>query len=159
MDLNDIETWRWIWLSVAVLFVVGEIAVAGSFFLAPFACGAAAASLVGFAGGSVTVSWLAFVGVSALAGALLRPLARRLDQGSPVSNVGAGRWTGREAVVIEEVPPGGDGTGLVRLDQEQWRAESADADPIPAGSRVLVARVDGTRLVVRRIVPSEKESA
>ena len=157
--MSDIETWRWIWLGAAVLFVVGEIAVAGSFFLAPFAIGAAAACLVAFAGASVTASWVAFVAVSALAGVLLRPLAKRLERSSPESNVGSGRWTGRAAVVLEPIPPAGTGTGLVRLDQEQWRAESSDDEAIPAGARVLVTRVDGTRLVVRPVSSTEKETA
>ncbi|HVF19855.1 MAG TPA: NfeD family protein [Mycobacteriales bacterium] len=157
--MSDIETWRWIWLGAAVLFLVGEIAVAGSFFLAPFAAGAALASAVAFSGASVTTSWVVFVVASAVAAALLRPLAKRLDRSSPESTSGSGRWVGREAVVVETVPPSGVGTGLVRLDQEQWRAESADADDIEVGARVLVARVDGTRLVVRRTIPADKESA
>lgn len=158
MDLSSIETWRWIWLGAAVLFLVGEIAIAGSFFLAPFAVGAAVASVVAFGGLSVTVSWVVFVVVSAVAAALLRPLAKRLDRGSPESTSGSGRWVGREAFVLEPVPASGGGTGLVRLDQEQWRAESADAGSIAAGERVLVTRVDGTRLVVRR-TSSQKETA
>ena len=40
MDSGDPEVWRWIWLIAAVVFGVGEMAVAGSFFLAPFAIGA-----------------------------------------------------------------------------------------------------------------------
>ncbi len=44
MDFGSSETWRWIWLGAAVAFTVGEIAVAGSFFLLPFAAGALAAT-------------------------------------------------------------------------------------------------------------------
>ena len=147
MDFSSADTWRWVWLAAAVVFAVGEIAVAGSFFLLPFAAGAMAAAVVAFLGGSVGVEWVAFVGISALGAAALRPLARRLDQG-PTHAIGANRWVGRQAYVLRDIPSGTGATGLIRLDREEWRAESLMGMPIRAGSTVLVSRVDGTRLVV-----------
>ena len=154
MDFSSPEVWRWIWLAVAVAAAVGEIAIAGSFFLLPFAFGAAVAAGASFLGLSVGASWAAFVVASASSAALLRPLARRLDASTPRSAVGAGRWEGREAYVLEDIPSAaGGGAGLIRLDREQWRAESLTGAPIRAGSTVLVSRVNGTRLVV---VPLEE---
>ncbi len=147
MDFGSPETWRWIWLTAAVVFTLGEIAVAGSFFLLPFAGGALVAAIVAFADGSVALEWLAFVVVSAIGSAVLRPLAKRLDQG-PRHAIGANRWVGREAYVLRDIPAGPGATGLIRLDREEWRAESLMGVPIPAGSTVLVSRVDGTRLMV-----------
>ncbi len=147
MDFNSPDTWRWIWVAAAVIFTVGEIAVAGSFFLLPFAAGALVAAVVAFTGGSVGLEWFAFVVVSAIGSAVLRPLAKRLDQG-PTHAIGANRWVGREAYVLRDIPAEPGATGLIRLDREEWRAESLMGVPIPAGSTVLVSRVDGTRLVV-----------
>ena len=148
MDLNSPDTWRWIWLAAAVGFAVGEIAVAGSFFLLPFALGAAAGAVVNFAGGSVGLAWLAFVVISAACTAVLRPLARRLDRDAPKHGTGADRWVGREAYVVRDIPAGAGGIGLIRLDREEWRAESDQGRPIKAGSTVLVNQVTGTRLIV-----------
>ena len=148
MDLSSAETWRWIWLGAAVTLLVGEILVAGSFFFLPFAGGALAAAIAAFLGLSVALEWLAFVVVSALASAVLWPLGRRLDQRTPHHPIGANRWVGRQAFVLRDIPGGPGGTGLIRLDREEWRAESLMGDPIPAGSTVLVSRVDGTRLIV-----------
>ena len=39
--MDDPEVWRWIWLVAAVLFAIGEMGSPGSFFLLPFAAGAA----------------------------------------------------------------------------------------------------------------------
>jgi membrane protein implicated in regulation of membrane protease activity len=147
MDFSSPDTWRWIWLVAALVFTVGEIAVAGSFFLLPFAGGALVAAVIAFAGGSVGLGWLGFVVVSGVCSAVLRPLAKRLDQG-PTHAIGATRWVGREAYVLRDIPAGPGATGLIRLDREEWRAESLMGVPIPAGSTVLVSRVDGTRLVV-----------
>ena len=148
MDLNSPDTWRWIWLAAAVVFAVGEIAVAGSFFLLPFAIGAGVAALVAFAGGSIALGWVAFLVVSGGCTAVLRPLARRLDRTHPHHAIGANRWVGREAYVLRDIPAEPGGTGLIRLEREEWRAESQLRLPIKAGSTVLVSRVDGTRLIV-----------
>ena len=147
MDLGSAEVWRWIWLGAAVAAAVGEIAIAGSFALLPFSAGAGAAAAFAFAGVGPGVQWSAFVLVSAAAFAALRPLARRLDARTPLNHVGANRWAGREAVVTAAIGAG-EQTGTVRLDGEEWRAQSLTGVPITAGSTVLVSRVEGTRLVV-----------
>jgi membrane protein implicated in regulation of membrane protease activity len=148
MEFSSPETWRWIFLVVAVLFTVGELALVGTFFLLPFAAGALAAALAGFLGASVAIEWLIFVAGSAVASSILWPLRKRLDVRNPRSEIGANRWVGRQAYVLRDIPGGGGGTGLVRLDREEWRAESLVGVPIRAGSTVLVSRVEGTRLVV-----------
>jgi membrane protein implicated in regulation of membrane protease activity len=148
MDLASPETWRWIWVGAVVIFTIGEIGVAGSLFFLPFAIGAAIAGAAAFAGVAVPFEWLAFVGVSGVATALLWPVGRRLDRNAPMVKVGANRWVGKEAVVVSTIPAGSGSTGMVRVDREEWRAESLTSAAIASGSTVLVSRVDGTRLVV-----------
>jgi membrane protein implicated in regulation of membrane protease activity len=155
MELGP-ELWRWIWLVAVVGFAVGELAVAGSFFLAPFAVGAFVAAVAAFAGVPVAVEWALFVAASAGTFAAFRPLARRLERTAPYSPVGAARWVSREALVTEDIPGGPGGGGRIRLDREEWRAESLTGAPIRAGSTVLVSRVDGTRLVV---IPLDEPAA
>jgi membrane protein implicated in regulation of membrane protease activity len=128
------ESWRWIWMVAAFLFTVGEMASPGSFFLFPFAAGALVAAV------------LAFAGVSAGAFAALRPIARRLDQGGPAAGIGANRLIGETAIVLDSIGPGD--LGLIRVDREEWRAESLDGSPIAAGTPVRVVEVRGTRAVV-----------
>jgi membrane protein implicated in regulation of membrane protease activity len=144
------EVWRWIWLALGVVLSLGEIAVAGSFFLLPFGVGALAASAVAFATTSVAATWITFLVVSAVAFTALFPLGRRLDRRSSqrASGVGASRWVGRPAHVLKKIPDGHGETGLVRVDREEWRAESSTGQSIPAGTEVRVVDVAGTRLVV-----------
>ncbi|MGI8792137.1 MAG: NfeD family protein [Acidimicrobiales bacterium] len=151
MDLNSPELWRWIWLVMAVTFAVGELAVAGSFFLLPFAAGATAAAIAAFIGAPIGIEWLLFLLGSAASSALLWPLGRRLDNKSPNAAIGATRWAGREAMVLEDIPAGSGSLGTIRLDREEWRAESLTGEEIRAGSTVLVSRVDGTRLIVLQL--------
>jgi membrane protein implicated in regulation of membrane protease activity len=146
--LEDSELWRWIWLGTTALFAVGEMtAGAGTFFLAPFAGGALVATVVAFAGGGLAVQWAAFVVVSAVAFAAMRPLARRLDLDDSGEGVGAKRLVGQRAVVLEAIP-GNHNLGLVQVHREEWRAESLDGLAVPVGEQVKVVEVRGTRVIV-----------
>ncbi|HYZ98427.1 MAG TPA: NfeD family protein [Acidimicrobiales bacterium] len=141
------EGWRWIWTIATAVFAVGELASPGSFFLLPFAIGAAVATLLAFLDVHVVTTWLVFLGVSLAAFAALRPVARRVNQAGEDAGVGARRLLGRPAIVLRDIPGHGE-VGLVRVDREEWRAESTDGSPVPSGTAVRVADVQGTRVIV-----------
>jgi len=147
VPLEDSELWRWIWLATTALFTVGEMAAAGTFFLAPFAAGALVATVIAFAGGALALQWGAFVLVSAVAFAAMRPLARRLDLDDSGEGVGSKRLVGQQAVVLEAIP-GSHHLGLVQVHREEWRAETLDGLAVPAGEQVKVVEVRGTRVIV-----------
>jgi membrane protein implicated in regulation of membrane protease activity len=151
--MGEPESWRWIWLAAAVLFGIGEMATPGAFFLAPFAVGAVVAAALAFAGVSLAIEWAAFVGISIVALAALRPLARRLDSDAGSDGVGSRRLIGRRGTVLEGIEPGN--LGLVRVDREEWRAESTVPLTLPSGAAVLVTDVEGTRVIV---TPVEEET-
>lgn len=144
--MDDPDIWRWIWLIAAASFTGGEMLVAGSFFLAPFAVGAVVATVLAFVGAPLLVQWAVFVAVSAAAFAGFRPLARRLDENTPNHPVGATRLAGHPAVVIRAIT--GGGVGLVRVDREEWRAECEAPETVPVGTPVTILEVRGTRLIV-----------
>jgi membrane protein implicated in regulation of membrane protease activity len=146
------EEWRWVWLIATAVFAIGEMASPGSFFLAPFALGAFVASILAFAGVSVGVEWVVFLAVSIATLAALRPVARRLDRNALDHGVGARRLVGSRATVLEDIP-GDSELGMVRVDREKWRAQSTDGAPIPAGTVVRVAEVQGTRVIVAADTP------
>jgi membrane protein implicated in regulation of membrane protease activity len=145
--MDSPEQWRWVWITAAAVFAVGEMLSPGSFFLAPFAVGALVAAILAFAGVSVVVEWIVFLGVSIATLAALRPLARRLDRDALDHGVGARRLVGNRATVLRAIP-GDTELGLVRIDREEWRAQSTDGTPIAVGTTVRVADVQGTRVIV-----------
>jgi len=147
--VDDPDLWRWVWLVAALAFGLGEMASAGTFFLAPFALGAAGAAAVSFLGAPIVLGWIVFVGLSAASFAALRPVARRLEvtHRNPLG-VGATRLVGEHGVLLRAVPEGPDEVGLVRLGREEWRAQSLDGTPIEVGTQVTVLEVRGTRVVV-----------
>lgn len=147
--MDDPDVWRWIWLVLAVVAGLGEIATTG-FFLLPFSIGALAAAVLAFLGIAVAWQFLTFALVSVLVFAAMRPLAHRLDRAiPPAEGVGAQRLVGMRAVVLEDIPTGD--FGMIRVGAEEWRAESVDGQAIPAGSNVTVREVRGTRARVELV--------
>jgi membrane protein implicated in regulation of membrane protease activity len=136
-----------IWLIAAVVFAVGEIATLG-FFLAPFAGGAVVAAIVSAAGGGDLISLIAFLLVSGVLLAALRPLARSHRRMPAQLRTGTAALVGRTAMVTERLS-NDDGTGSVKLEGESWTARSYDEDAvIETGRRVHVMEIRGATALV-----------
>jgi membrane-bound serine protease (ClpP class) len=76
-----------------------------------------------------------FFGIAAAYKAQLRPLA-----------VGTETLIGRTGYVRQQLHPG----GIVHIEGEEWTAENATGEDIPAGARIRVIGIDGLRLRVER---------
>lgn len=142
----DNEVWRWLWTIFAIVMGIGEIFTAG-FFLLPFAIGAGAAAVLAWAGSPLLAQWLVFFGLSVFSLAYLRKFMNRQDEGEQ-PRVGANRWVGEEGTVLKGIDPVTD-AGMVRVLREKWRA-TAD-QPIATGERIVVTKIQGTRLTVERL--------
>lgn len=135
----------WNWFILAVLLMIGELAAPGAYLLwLGFA--AAAAGLIALA---VTIGWQAqvllfivFALAAVLIGYRLRPKADKASD-RPFLNRRAEALVGRVFTLDEPIS---GGSGRVRVDDTVWRIEGADT---PAGSRVVVDRIDGATLHVR----------
>ena len=136
-----------LWLIAAAIFGVGEIATLG-FFLAPFAGGALIAALVAAIGGGTALSWVAFLVVSVVLLAALRPLARSHRRQPPQLRTGTAALVGRTGMVVERIA-NDEGVGSVRIDGEVWTARAYDEDEvIEAGKRVQVIEIRGATALV-----------
>jgi membrane protein implicated in regulation of membrane protease activity len=134
-----------VWLIVAVVFGVGEILTLG-FFLAPFAGGALVAAVVSGAGAGAFASWAAFLVVSLVLLAALRPVAVRHMRQAPRLRTGTAALVGRTGTVVERVT---SDEGCVRIEGEIWSARPFDDDQvIEAGTRVHVLEIRGATALV-----------
>lgn len=131
---------------LAGVFAIGEILSSG-FFILWFAIGAAAAGLVALMGFGPGPQLVVFIVLSGGLFAYSRRFAERWS-GPQQKGVGASRFYGKKAYVLEEID-NTKGTGSVRLDREEWRASSVSGVVIPVGGMVEVESVDGTRLIVK----------
>ncbi len=139
-------TW-WVWLVLGLVLLGGEMAVPGGFYLFFFGVGALLVGLVGLAGLGLPPwgQWLLFSALSIAALVLLRPriigrlrhAERRIDD----------TLVGEVAVASEAVAPGAIGRGELR--GSVFAIRNHGADPLAAGQRCRVVRVDGLTLEVR----------
>ncbi len=147
--MDNPTIWAVIWLALMAGLGIGELMMAGSFFLLPFAVGALVAGVVSLVGGPLPLSFTAFVAVSGASFLAMRPLARRLDADTPdVAGVGANRLLGTTGSVVEIIPAGDHDAGMVKVGGEEWKANTLDGLALDVGRRVRVLDVRGTRLVV-----------
>jgi membrane protein implicated in regulation of membrane protease activity len=133
------------WLIAAVILGVGEIATTG-FFLGPFAGGALIAAVLSAIGAGTVISLAAFLVVSIVLLAALRPIARAHRRQPAALRTGTAALVGRSATVVERIAAD---EGCVRLEGEIWRARPYDEDDvIEAGARVQVIEIRGVTAVV-----------
>ena len=140
------DTWV-LWLIAAVVFAVAEV-LNLSFFLFPFAIGAAGAALADLAGAGAAITWATFAVLTAVSFAVLRPIARRHLRQPAALRTGSAALVGRTAIVLERIE-GDAHAGSVRLDGEVWTARAYDEDEIiEQGRRVQVVEIRGATALV-----------
>ena len=140
------EDWL-LWLILAVVFGVGEIATLG-FFLAPFAGGAAVAAVASAAGVPFVGTLAVFLVISVVLLAALRPLARSHRRMPPQIRTGTAALVGKSATVLERIA-NSEGVGCVRIDGEVWTARAfMEDETFEAGTRVQVVEIRGATALV-----------
>jgi membrane protein implicated in regulation of membrane protease activity len=138
------ENWL-VWMILALLLAAGEIATT-SFFLAPFAIGAAVAAALAAAGVGTFAEWAVFLVASLLVLTTLRPVARRHLRQAARLRTGTAALVGRMATVLDTVDAE---HGTVRLDGEVWTARPYDEDDAyETGARVQVIEIRGATALV-----------
>ena len=135
---------------LAGVFIVGEILTVG-FFLLWFGIGAAVAGLVALFGLGLAWQLLSFAVVTGVLLVYSQKFADRVSHKQP-AGIGADRLVAQRCMVVEDID-NLKNTGRVRIEQDEWRAASADDKLIAAGTVVKVVRVKGTQLIVK---PFEK---
>ena len=155
--MENLQTWLIaIWIGAAVIFFVAEIFTAG-FFLMCFGVGAAGAALAAMFGVDPIWQLVIFVALSALTLVFVRPFATRVSS-KTTNGAGIDRVLGKRAVVTDAIDPL-RGKGIVRVAQEEWRAESDDGERIPRDAEVEVTGVQGTRLIVKLVPHPDLQGA
>jgi membrane protein implicated in regulation of membrane protease activity len=139
-----------LWLIAAVVLAVAEV-MNLSFFLFPFAIGAAGAAVVELLGLGTPIAVVVFAVFTALSFGIVRPIARRHLRTPPQVRTGTAALIGRPAIVLERIA-NDEGVGCVRLDGEVWTARSYDEDRvIEPGTRVQVMEIRGATALVTEI--------
>ena len=145
------DPWAY-WVIAAAVLIIAEIFTAG-FFIIGFGLGALPAALVAYMfPKNIALQLGVFIVGSAIFLFFARKFAAFMYARGSQENVGAQRMIGKCCMVLETIDPV-HGKGKVRLEHDQWRAETTDGSVIESGTQVEVVRIDGTRLIVQ--VPNQ----
>lgn len=144
--MDMVGGWQ-LWVAAGVALCALEIKLPG-FVVFWLGIGALVAAVPAAFGLPVWVQLAAFSGTSLGLFAASRTIFKRyLVRNAPRVRHGVEAMIGAEAQVVDEVPDGGE--GVVRINGELWSARSL-AGPVPSGERVVVERVEGLKVYVRR---------
>ena len=143
--ISGMDPWV-LWLIAAGLFAAGEIASL-DLVLLMFAGGALGGMVVALAGGATVLQMVAFIVISGLLLALVRPVAtRHLMERTPLQLDGVDTLIGRTAKVTRDIDSSG---GRIRMGADEWTARSQhSSESFAVGETVRILQVDGATAVV-----------
>ena len=147
IDYFALHLWQ-LWAIVAVALMALEL-TSGDLYLLCFGVGALITALAAAVTGSFTLQLGLWVLLSVACLFTLRPVALRYlhrDEPNRVSNADA--IIGRTGSVSQA--SAANGHGRVALDGDDWKAQSADGQPIAAGTRV---RIVGRESIIVTVTP------
>ena len=134
-----------IWIGIMAIAILVEIMTVGMTSIW-FAGGALVSSIAAFCGANVTVQIIIFMVVSVALLLAIRPLVKKKMK-IETTATNAEEMIGECYTVLSEIGPGKE-PGQIRIHDVEWRALSEDGSVIPAGTPVIVQRIEGTKLIV-----------
>lgn len=134
-----------IWLGLTAVFLIAEAATVTVISLW-FAAGSLAAMAMALVGGAVWMQALTFLVVSAAALTALRPLTRKyLTPKLTATNIDSVIGTvGIVTTAIDNI----SASGQIKLNGMEWTARSTTGEPIEAGVKVRVDKIEGVKVFV-----------
>lgn len=136
-----------IWAVAIVFFAVAE-GMTTQLVSIWFVIGSIAGLVSAFCKAPIWLQVVIFVAVSVIALVTTRPIAKRKLTPN-VEPTNADRCVGQEAVVIEEIN-NIEAVGQAKADGKVWTARSSAGDIIPKGTIVVIEKIEGVKLIVRR---------
>ena len=142
----------WIWLILAVIFLIAEAATVTVISLW-FAGGCLAAMVVALTGGSIGFQVFTALAVSAALLACLRPIVRKYFT-PKLTKTNVDAVVGSRGYVLSDID-NVSATGKVKLGAMEWTARSTTGSVIPKGTLVQVDKIEGVKAFV---TPAEVET-
>ena len=136
------------WFGLFLLFLVVE-ATTVSMVSAWFAIGALASLIAALLGAKLWLQIVLFLAVSAIALALLRPIAKK-HFNARITRTNVDAMAGKICLCVTDID-NVTGTGQVKIGDVEWSARSESGEKIPAGTQVKIDRVEGVKVYVTPI--------
>lgn len=142
-----------VWLIIAGLFFVGEIATVG-FLIFWFGIGALIAMLVSFFTSNIIIQTTIFIISSTILIFATKPFVKKFVDVKK-TNTNAYSIIGKKALVIKTIDPI-HSVGQIKINGEVWTAESVDNQVIDEGSEVEILEIKGVKTIVKPIKIANK---
>ncbi len=134
------------WIVSLIAFIVVE-AVTAQLVTIWFAAGSLCALIAEVFGAPLWLQLTIFVVVSAVALAATRPLVRKMKN-KPSVPTNADSIIGKKALVTEEIDNLA-AKGRAEVNGMSWSARSEDNNIVPAGTEVIIQKIEGVKLIVK----------
>ncbi len=136
---------EYLWFGLMVIFIVVE-ALTVSMVSAWFAAGALAALITELTGAPVGFQIAAFILISAVTLALLRPMAKK-HFNPRITRTNVDALVGKTCLCVTAIDNLAS-QGQVKIGDVEWSARSTNGEPIPVGTQVKIDRVEGVKVYV-----------
>ena len=136
----------YVWLILAGIFVIAEIATVG-FLIFWLSLGSLCAMITSFFTDNLIIQTAVFVVTSALFILCTRPLAKKLGKTDNNLTTNAFSIIGKKAIVVKEINPT-LGVGQIKVEGQVWSAKSNGEEIISEGTEVSILSIDGVKAVV-----------
>ncbi len=140
------DYYPYLWLAVIVVAAVAE-AVTAQMVSIWMVVGGIAALIANLLGAPILAQITVFVAVTAITLAATRRFVKKMMHFKK-EDTNAGRYIGKNGVVTAEIDNIA-GRGQVNVLGNIWTARSADDSVLPAGTNILVLRIEGVKLIVQ----------
>ena len=137
-----------VWLIIAGLFFVGEIATVG-FLIFWFGIGALIAMIVSFFTSNIIIQTTIFVISSTILIFETKPFVKKFADVKK-TNTNVYSIIGKKALVIKTIDPI-HSVGQIKINGEVWTAESENNQVIDEGSEVEILEIKGVKAIVKPI--------
>ena len=142
-----------LWFALLVIFVVAEAATV-NMVSAWFAIGSLASLITALLGGKLWLQVVVFVVVSAVALAMLRPIAKKYFT-PKLTRTNVDALAGKTCLCVTAID-NLSGSGQVKIGDVEWTARSTTGEAIPAGTEVKIDRVEGVKVYVTPVTVAVK---
>ena len=141
-----------VWLVLILVFLIVEAACPFHLVSIWFAAGALASAIVSMLHGAVWLQIVVFFAVSGILLTLLWPLVKKVLK-PHLSATNVDSLIGAEGYVTADVD-NRNALGQIKLNGMHWSARSTSGELLPAGTAVVVDRIEGVKAFVS---PLEEE--
>ena len=135
-----------LWIIAVVFFALVEAFTVGMVSIW-FAVGALSAFVLALLDVSVILQISAFILVSVVSFLLLRKVALKSVRGSR-TQTDIGRIIGKEVIITQTVD-NLQNTGKAKINDVEWRVQSATGETIDEGKIATVEKIEGVKLIVK----------